>query len=684
MSYAQESRICQIVACPGLDDVVVRRFSGREAISEPFRFDLEVVSRDPEVDLAPLLGASITFGVMLSSGGMRSFNGVVDQVGHLEDDLTSAIYHLQLVPWTRLLELRSNCRVFQEMAVPDIVEAVLADHSARDYVWRLEGDYRQRGLCVQYRESDWDFVARLLEEEGIAYHFEHENDHHVLVFCDSAGQRLACPDQPTALFRTAQDADSSPSDPSQEMVQEFRLERSLTSGRCLLADFNYLDPGASLEAGASADLAAEVNRELEDYEYPGGFVKLGAEDDPKLPFGETLAGLRAEALDALTVHAYGETDCRGFQAGFTFELENHLRQDCLMAWLLLEVHHELDQSGTLSTTAGGRPSYRNTIVCMPADLPFRPARRTARPVVKGPQTAFVTGPQGEEIHTDKHGRIKVAFHWDRYGRRDGSDSCWVRVAHGWAGAGWGAQFTPRIGQEVVVEFLEGDPDRPLVTGSVYNGKNTIPFETPTQSGIRTRSSKEGSAANCNEIRFEDKKDEEDLFIQAERTMTINVKQAATTDIGTDETVTVGRNRSATIEENDSTAVGQDQDVSVNGNRTLAVENDQVHEVKGNDSHSVGGDEVIDVTGDTTISATKIILSGSSAVRLEVGGSYIEITAGGVTINGAKLEMEGSAEAGLSAPLVKINGDMSTEISGTMVKMEGSATTVIKGGVVQIN
>jgi type VI secretion system secreted protein VgrG len=303
-------------------------------------------------------------------------------------------------------------------------------------------------LCVQYRESDWAFIARLLEEEGIAYHFEHEDGRHVLVCGDSPAQRQPCPEQPTAIFRTAEDSDRDEEGMLHDVVQEFRLERSLHSGRRLLSDFNYLDPGASLEAMATADLAIAVNKELEDFEHPGGFVKLGAEDDAKLPFGEDLAAVRAEAVDARTLLARGESTCRGFQAGFTFELLNHLRKDCRIRGCCSRCSTTSTRARCSRPAPGASRSTPTRSSACPPRLPYRPARLTPRPTVKGPQTAIVTGPSGEEIHTDQHGRVKVAFHWDRYGARDGSDSCWVRVAHGWAGAGWGMQFTPRIGHEV--------------------------------------------------------------------------------------------------------------------------------------------------------------------------------------------------------------------------------------------
>ena len=681
MPLEQENRIGQMASSSGLDRFTVRRFWGREAVSEPFQFELELVSPDLEADLAELLGTAVTFELMLASGNRRPFNGVVAQVRQLEAELTGAVYRMQLVPWTHLLELRTNCRVFQEMAVPDIVEAVLADQATQDFVWRLENSYQQRVICVQYRESDWNFIARLLEEEGIAYHFEHEDGRHVLVFCDAAGQRQACPEQATALFRTAQESNQEEGGRLHDLVKEFRLERTLRSGRRLLADFNELDPGATLEAMGAAELAVAANRELEDFEYPGGFVKLGAEDEAKLPFGEARAALRAEAVDARTLLAHGETDCRALQAGFTFELENHLRQDCRISWLVLAVSHSLDQGGALSTSAAAEPFYGNSIVCLPATTPFRPARRTVRPTVKGPQTAIVTGPAGEEIHTDRHGRVKVAFHWDRYGARDGSDSCWVRVAHGWAGAGWGVQFTPRIGQEVVVEFLEGDPDRPLITGSVYNGRNAIPFKPATQSGIRTRSSKEGTAANCNEIRFEDKKGSEDLFIQAERTQTINVKASQTSTIGTDQTLSVGHDRSVSVEAKETKNVGGDQsltvggkqDATIDGGRTLTVGKDLQQTVGGSSKTTVGGDANLEV------SSARSATVGSDD-SLAVGGGYTADIAKDVALKAGKTLTFEAADAvtiKVGKASVTLKKDGTVTIDGKDINLKGSGKINVK-------
>ncbi len=697
MVFDQENRICRMASSSGLDGFGVRRFRAREAVSEPFRADLELVSADPEVDLEKMLGASVTVTIDTASGDVRHFNGVVDAVRLLDVDLNSAVYHLELAPWTRLLELRTNCRVFQDASALEIVDKILGEHPVSDVEQRLSGGCEVRPYCVQYRESDWAFVARLLEEEGIAYHFEHADGRHVLVLCDDPGQRKACQEHPTVLFRTAEDTDADGDTMLEEAVKEFHLERSLQHGARMLADFNYLDPNASLQAQAPARLAVQATKKLEDFEYPAGFVKLGAEGDAKLPFGETMVGVRTEAIDARTLLGRGMSNCRGLTPGSTFEFVNHPRRDCRINWMLLAVETDFDQTGTFGAGGAGSIHHANAFICLPAEVPYRPARRTARPVVKGPQTAIVTGPSGEEIHTDAHGRVKVAFHWDREAPRDGTDTCWVRVAHGWAGSGWGVQFTPRIGHEVVVEFLEGDPDRPLITGSVYNGKNAIPFATPTQSGVRTRSSKEGGAANCNEIRFEDKKGSEDLFMQAERTLTVNVKASSSKMVGTDQTLNVGKSRTVSVENNESVSVGEnqsvnvgdDQTVTVGGQRSLSVGKDLNVSVGEKCSISVGKSRSLSVGTSATTAIGKddsVNVGGNRNLTVKgeenraVDKNSITKVKDGYKLEAKKIAIEAKDElvikVGKATLEMKKNGDI--KINGKKIDIKGSGDVVIKG------
>ncbi|MBD3222636.1 type VI secretion system tip protein VgrG [bacterium] len=688
MAFEQEHRSCQLAPSSGLEGFLVRRMTGREAISEPFVYELEVMAPDPDVSLADLMGQSVTFFFDRGELDRRFVNGVVDWMRQETADVTGAVYRLRLVPWLALLKHRTDSRVFQEATVPEIIEQVLQDYKFAEIDPRLEAEYEQRLHCVQYQESDADFICRLLEEEGIAYHFEHEDGRHVMVLMDDPKRREACHEQPTVLFETATDT----GEEAVEVVRELTPEHRLQSGSYLLGDFNFRDPGTTLQAPEKSRVQTPVNEPLEQFIYPGEFVKLGAEDAEKLPLGETRAAITAERDDVTVVQAHGESDCTGLAAGRFVDMLNHPRTDVNIGWLLVAVEHDLDQSGALSTSAGGAPTYANRFDVIPRDVPFRPARRTPRPIVRGPQTAIVTGPEGEEIHTDSLGRIKVCFHWNRYGQRDGTDSCWVRVAQSWAGGGWGAQFVPRIGHEVVVDFLEGDPDRPLVTGSVYNGRNAIPYDTPTQSGIKTRSSKQGTADNGNEIRFEDQKDAEELFVQAERNLTINVKKASSQSVGTDASTSVSGNSSTSVSGDESTSVDGNQTLSVGADRTaeiganaeLTVGADQTVSVGANRSITVGGDATLSVSGNLSISATEITLTGSSKVRLEVGGSYVEVTSGGVTVHGPSAKLEGVADAEVTAPAAKVSGTGTAELTGAQVTVNGSAAVTVQGATVNIN
>jgi type VI secretion system secreted protein VgrG len=691
MPFDNENRVCRLAASSNLPSYFVRSLRGREAISEPFWFDLEVMSTATDESLADRLGSSVTFELLLSSGAVRSINGLVAQMKLVSADVNAAVYRIRLVPWLWMLEHRTDSRVFQELTVPEIIDKVLEPYQFAELDPRLDKEYETRLHCVQYQESDAAFITRLLEEEGIAYHFEHEDGRHVMVLCDSPDLREPCSGHESVMFMDARSENAS-ADDLDEVIREWHLTEQLQSGSFLLGDFNYHDPGTSLSAPGTGRYQTPVNERLERYVDPGGFVKLGAEDAEKMPFGEVRADLAAERADVSVRQARGQSDCRGFTAGTVFELLNHDRTDCRGQWLLLAVEHELDQSAALSTTAAGAPGYENRFEVLPAEVPFRPELRTPRPVMQGPQTAIVTGPDGEEIHTDRLGRIKVCFHWDRYGARDGSDSCWVRVAQSWAGGGWGAQFVPRIGHEVVIEFLEGDPDRPLCTGSVYNGRNAIPFDKPTQSGIRTRTSKEGSSQNGNEIRFEDLKDQEELFVQAERNYTLNVKKASNTSVGTNAGSTVQGNNTTTVKGNETAKVEGNREATVDGNQTTTVKTDDTLNVTGKHNVNVTGDQTVKLkangelkaTGNQKIEAAEITLTGKTKIRLEVGGSYIEITAAGVTVHGTQATVEGVAEAKLTGPIANVEGTTQATVSSPVTSVSGSGTVTISGGMVNIN
>jgi type VI secretion system secreted protein VgrG len=420
-------------------------------------------------------------------------------------------YRAEVHPKLWLLGKTRESRIFQKKKVPEIIKGIFSDHGVTPVEDKLKGTYAKREYCVQYQESDLDFVARLMEDEGIHYFFKHEDGKHTLVLADDSTAHPPCPNLAKAIYR----GDVAASLADEDVVSSLEIEEQVITGSYAQGDYNFEMPSTSLLAKVDGKDAS-----LKVFEYPGNHAAKGE--------GEDRAKLRLEAEEALAHRIVGTSYCRAMTAGHTFTLAEHERGDVNTDYIVAHVAH-----------AATGQEYTNSFEAALKKTPLRPARVTARPIIHGAQTALVTGKSGEEIWTDKYGRIKVQFHWDRLGKKDEQSSCWVRVSQSWAGKGWGAFFLPRIGQEVIVSFLGGDPDRPLITGSVYNAEQTVPYGLPgaqTQSTIKTRSSKEGSAGN--ELRFEDKKDSEEVLLHAEKDQNFTVKNDFTTKVDHDVKVTV--------------------------------------------------------------------------------------------------------------------------------------------------
>ncbi len=507
-------------------ELAVLHFRYQEALSTLFEAEIELVpGEDVHVEGAELLGQEGLLTLQLGDGSARFLHGIVSHVQSWEEGSGPHRHRtrVRLVPKLWLLRHKRRSRIFQELTVPDIVKRVLQE-SGVEFRLALSGTYARREYCVQYRESDLDFVSRLLEEEGIFYFFEHGQGAHTLVLGDAPSAHEPLPGEPRILFRA-----SSRMVADAESVDAFAARLEVQPGAVMLRDFNFLRPTADLSANSEGggDSALEV------YDYPGRY------EDTET--GRALSKVRLEELRARAETAAGSGFCRRLLPGYTFELAEHLNDAYNGEYLLVSVTHEGRQPEVLAGDASGsqheREAYRNHFTCLRKEVPFRPERRTARPLIPGAQTAIVVGPAGEEIHTDEHGRIKVQFHWDREGKGDDRSSCWIRVSQAWAGPGWGALYLPRIGQEVVVEFLEGDPDRPLVTGSVYNGHQPPPLELPgekTKSTLRSSSSPGGDGFN--ELRFEDAAGSEEVFFHAQKDFNIVVEN--------DKSQRVGRNEQA--------------------------------------------------------------------------------------------------------------------------------------------
>jgi len=440
----------------------VVRFEGRETISQLFHFSLELVSQDAWIDFDEVIGQPALLTIH-GDPAPRHVSGIVCRFEQAGRGTIFTRYRAQLVPTVWLLTQRKNCFIFQNLSVPDIIKQVFERANVPTDVYRfaLRGDYAPRDYCVQYRESDMEFAGRLLEEEGIFFFFEHSEAGHVLVMADHPDAHPVIVEPETVNL-----AEIGHGVTGEEFLSSFHFTREIRTGSVATRDYNFTRSSLTLAAAAEAT----VHPELEAYDYPGGFQEADR--------GAGLAEVRLEEEQAGTEVAFGGSDCRRLVCGYTFLFDGHERSSFNGRYLITEVTHRGYQPQVLVQESGGAVApgaegqlYENDVECIPASRPFRPPRLTPRPIVAGSQTATVVGPAGEKVWPDEYGRVKVQFHWDRVGQQDERSSCWVRVSQSWAGQGWGGMFLPHIGQEVIVDFLEGDPDRPIITGRVYNADN---------------------------------------------------------------------------------------------------------------------------------------------------------------------------------------------------------------------
>jgi type VI secretion system secreted protein VgrG len=664
----------------GVGDLGVLGFEAEEEISRPWALEATLVAaKGIDVDAAALVGEKATLTIQLGDGSTRFVNGIVSHVKSWEEGVGDdhRRYRVRIVPMLWRLGQTRRCRIFQEMSAIDIVKKVL-DEGGVKHDEKLSGSYRTRLYCVQYEESDLDFVSRLLEEEGVFYYFEHEQDAHTLVLADASSSSPSIPGgDERIVFR-----EPSKMAAAAEQVDAFSASVEVRPGAVALRDFNYLKPALDLTAKAAGKGG---DAKLEVYEFPGNYQD-GA-------VGKKLAGIRLEEARVSAETAAGSSLSRRLAAGHVFELDEHPIGALNAKYLLVSVLHRGDQRELLGhgdSRDGEREGYRNRFTCVRKDVPFRPRRRTDRPVIYGPQTAIVVGPAGEEIHTDEHGRVKVQFHWDREGKKDDKSSCWIRVGQSWAGPGWGALYLPRIGQEVVVEFLEGDPDRPIVTGAVYNGLNPPPVSLPsekTKSTVRSASSP-GSDGN-NELRFEDAKGSEEIFVHAQKDMNIVVENDKTQKVGGNETLTVEKDRSREIGGNQTLVVTKDDTSTIGGNQALAVGQDRTTTVAGSHTETVGATQTISVgealavlvgaAAAETIGAGKVLTVGG-VYAVNVGAAMNELVGGlkSEEIGGAKVEVVGAKKS------ETIAGSRAMQVGGNLSETVGKARTLKIGKDLVVN
>ena len=530
-TYTQANRPLKITTPLGPDVLLITHLRGREAISRLFQFQIDLIAdrqRLSDIHFDSVLGHPVTVAMSLPTGDTRYFNGLVRRFtqGVRDDNFVS--FRAEVAPRLWVLTKKVQCRIFQHVSVPDILEQVLSEHHV-DHEWTGAETYHPRDYCVQYRESDFDFVSRLMEEEGIYYYFEHSDGGHRMVVTDKGNVHPAVPGQSTVIYEevfggTWEDM----------RIRDWEKSQELRSTSYTVWDHNFELPGKHLDESVRTTVevkAGSVTHKLnvlddqpEIYEYPGGYAKqFNVPEDTNLISGvkSRIVRVRMEAEECAALEITGGGDCGNFSPGHTFTLQEHFDGDG--DYLLTSVEHNAVQSGYRSSDQDSF-RYENRFLSMPAGLRYRPRRVTGRPTIAGFETATVTGPHSEEIYCDQYGRVKVQFHWDREGKLDDHSSCWLRVAQVWAGKGWGAFFWPRIGHEVVVAFEDGDPDQPLIVGSVYNAENKPAYTLPDNKklgGIRSASVSGLARDNYNGIIFNDEKGSEHLGLHSERNMCLN-------------------------------------------------------------------------------------------------------------------------------------------------------------------
>ena len=626
MPYLQGDRIIGVSTPLGQDKLMLTGVDGVESISEPFSFHLKLAAEDGSINLEGLLRKPFVVHLRRQDDSERIIHGLVNRIQQLGMDTADEpiyYYKAEIVPWLWFLNLNTDIRIFQNKKVQDILTEVFQKAGFTDFNFKLQGAYPPREYCVQYRESDFDFVSRLMEEEGIFYYFIHAADKHTLVLADQVSVTKNAPGSYKVPYGKGTGTNTA------GLISDLVEEHRARLGKITLNDFDFQKSTVRLEVAEAGKSPAEL------YDYPGGY-KIRDE-------GSRYARIKLEEQEARLRTVRGDGTASTLIPGYRFELTDHFNGALNRSYLVTRVEHKAS-TNVHKTEAEGKDQkdYACQFEALPFGVPYRPAHRTPKPIVHGVQTAIVVGPSGEELWVDKFGRVKVHFHWDRLGKRDESSSCWIRTSQAWAGAGWGHIQLPRIGQEVVVSFLEGDPDRPLITGRVYNDQNMPPYDLPgnqTQSGIKSRSSKNGGKANFNEFRFEDKQGSEQVYLHAEKDLDIFVEEQMTITVDKkDHITTINKgNQSETVKMGNKTtevSMGNCEETVKMGNKTTNVN-------LGNYEEKVG-------VGKYTLSAmTGVeITCGLAKISMTPASIDIEVGAAKVSLNPAMVIIQ--------APIVKIN------------------------------
>jgi type VI secretion system secreted protein VgrG len=605
---------CLLFDCPlDKDALLIRSIEGSERLGSCFVYDVTLYSLDRNIEAEKLLGQPATVRIQFARQEPRFLNGIACEFAPIGHEGRYATYHLVLRPWLWLLSRNSNCRIYQRKTAREIILDILSKRGCPAVDDKLTYALQEREYCVQYRESDLHFITRLMEDEGLYFYFRHEAGKHVLVLADSLSAHSPVSGLETLHYHRDS---ASASEDDAPRVTRWTSRKQLQAGKVELRDYDFEKPLADTQAH-SDDPREHEHADEEVYDYPGGYRDVHV--------GNDRARVRLQAILAEYETSHGTTNAAALFTGALFTLADHPREVENRQYLIQARSFHAD-SGGFESGSSDAPRFDASVEALDTRTQFRPKPSAHHPVVTGPQTATVVGPKTSEIATDNYGRVKVRFHWDREDNEDSEASCFIRVAQLWAGSGWGAQFIPRVGQEVVVDFLEGDPDRPVITGCLYNGSNKTPYDLPkdrTQSGIKTRSTQQGGPDAYNELRFEDRKGSEQLVLHAQRDLSVTARHDSRISVGNDEqhlvdgsrVVSIGKAESHQVEKSLKLTVGTEYKVW----SQKTISEGAVDEIK----LTVGASELtIDKTG----------------ITLTVGGSVVKLDQSGVSVTGVMVKI----------------------------------------------
>jgi type VI secretion system secreted protein VgrG len=644
MARSQETR--QISAHFAIEQpLVARGIRGTEEFSGLFRYELDVCGPvDKSIDPRQIVGNPVVVRLDQDGEKDRFFHGFVSEFRQAGWGERYIDYRVVIVPKLWFLSQTSDCRIFQDKTTRQIVEQIFAELDFGDIRWELTSDYQEHVYCVQYRESDLNFVSRLLEEEGIFYFFEHAQDKHTLVLGD----------QPASFYELDDSEAEFPlphhTTGNQDQIKDWEHRYQIQPGNFAHRHFNFETPTDNLHVSQASQLGLELSDSLEVYDYHGRYGEKSR--------GTQLATIRMEEMEAGFDTVIGSSTYRSFSAGGRFKIVRHrMSSEEGKSFAITAIETIATSVGDYTTDVRsedqGRLEFHNFFTAIPAESRFRPRRETPKPVVEGPQTAMVVGPAKEEIYPDAHGRVKVQFHWDREGQHNEDSSCWIRVSQVHAGGKWGGMDLPRIGEEVIVDFIEGDPDEPIITGRVYNAVHSPPFSLPgemTRSGMKSQTHK---GSGFNEMSMDDTAGKEQIRVNAQHDM--------------------------------NTAVGNDQTLIVNNNRKMDIVNNDALQVGNNSTESVGNNKDVKIGNNLTENVgNKAVVNAGSSITLKCGASKIHMTSGGmITITGTIITTAAAANASVVAPMTQVVGGVMLTTIGGVNMMTGGVVHVGAAGLASV-